>query len=92
MVYTACDFIIQGVPDVSIIDWIAKWTGKESSEVASEWHSFELGWSEMICLRIPSFYSPTEFSKGEMENEYHYFSLGRAVGVISWVIILAVLL
>ena len=65
---------------------------KSTEEIAREAHSFELGFAEMICLRIPSFYPPTEFSKGEMENEYHYFSLGRAGGVISWVIILAVLL
>jgi len=74
-----------------MIDWIARLMNKKPSEVASEWHSFELGFAEMICLRIPSFYSPTEFSKGEMENEYHYFSLGRAFGVISWVIILVIL-
>ena len=75
-----------------MIDWIAKWMNKEPSEVAAEIHSFELGWSEMVCLRIPSFYSPTEFSKGEMENEYHYFQIGRALGVLSWVIILGILL
>jgi len=75
-----------------MIDWIAKLTGKEPEQVCKEWHSWWIGWAEMICLRIPSRFPITEFAKKEMENEYHYHSMGRATGVLTWVIILAVLL
>ena len=75
-----------------MIDWIAKITGKDADQVCREWHSFEIGWSEMICLRVPSRFPITDFAMEEMTFEYHYHAIGRACGVLCWVIILAVLL
>ena len=77
---------------MSIIDWIAKVTGKEPSQVCNEWHSWWLGWAEAICLFIPSRFPITKFAKDEMAKEFHYYGVGRASGVLTWVIILAVLL
>ena len=75
-----------------MIDLIAYLTGKEPEQVCREWHSLWIGWAEMICLSIPSRFPITDFAKGQMKDEFHYYNMGRASGVICWVIILAVLL
>ena len=75
-----------------MIDWIAKWTNKKPEQVCCEWHSWWIGWAETICLFIPSRFPITKHAKKEMADEFHYYGMGRAGGVISWVIILAVLL
>lgn len=62
-----------------------------------EWHAFCIGFFEVLCpwpprIRIPS---PSKGEgKGEGDNpsepvskEYHYYSFGRAMAVIAWIII-----
>ena len=71
-----------------MIDWIAWITGKDPSQVCREWHSWWIGWAEAICLFIPSRFSVTEFAQEEMAEEFHYHELGRALGVLTWLLIL----
>lgn len=71
-----------------MIDWIARLIGKESEQVCKEWHSWWIGWAEMICLRIPPTVPITDYARLEMKQEWHYFQVGRAAGVLTWVIIL----
>ena len=75
-----------------MIDWIAKLTGKEPEQVCKEWHSWWIGWAEMICLRIPPRFPMTDHARTEMKQEEHYYHWGRATGILAWVIILAILL
>ena len=70
-----------------MIDWIAKILHKDRNEVCREWHCLEIGWAETFCFCIPARFPITAFAKKEMENEAHYYGIGRAVGVLSWVLI-----
>jgi len=71
-----------------MIDWIARWTNKDAEQVCREWHSWWIGWAEAICLFIPSRFPITKHAKGEMAKEFHYHELGRACGVLTWLLIL----
>ena len=75
-----------------MIDWIAKITGKKPEQVCREWHSFWIGWAEIICLRIPPRFPITDHARLEMENEEHYYHMGRAIAILCWVVVLAVLI
>ncbi len=73
--------------------WLADLHGSKTvDEVCREWHSFVIGWAEMFCFRIPPMVRITKHSLNDIRNEWHYYTGGRAAGVISWVIILGVLL
>jgi len=61
---------------------------KPIEEVCEEWHSFWVGFYEMICLRIPPVAPMSEHTLKEIDNEWHYYGWGRACGVLLWVIIL----
>ena len=61
-----------------------------------EWHSFVIGVCEIICPwkpRIPRVIpvsismtaKPQNIDKDYLQNEYHYYLFGRAVGVLSWI-------
>lgn len=63
-----------------MIDLIAYLTGKEPEQVCREWHSFWIGWSEMICLSIPARFPMTDHARFEMKNEEHYYQVGRGIG------------
>ena len=71
-----------------MIDWIAYLLNKTPEEVCREWHCLEIGWAETFCFCIPARFPITAFAKKEMENESHYYGIGRGAGVLSWVIIL----
>ena len=75
-----------------MFDLIARLTGNDVEVVSREWHSFWVGFAEMMCLRIPPLVPITEHMISEMLHEWHYYAMGRAAGVLSWVVILAVLL
>jgi len=75
-----------------MIDFIAKIFHKKPEEVCREWHCLEIGFAEMFCFRVPSVVSITDFARLEIKNEWHYYQVGRFGGVLSWVIILAILL
>ena len=75
-----------------MLNLIARLTDKPIEIVCHEWHSFWVGFAEMVCLRIPPLVHITEQMLTEMNSEWHYYAMGRAAGMIFWVIILAVLL
>jgi len=68
-----------------MFDWIARLTDKDVEVVSREWHSFWVGFAEMVCLRIPPFAPITEHMLNEMSCEWHYYAVGRACGVMFWV-------
>jgi len=71
-----------------MFEWIAYLTGKEPEQVCREWHSFWIGWAEMVCLSIPSRFPITVYAKKEMSKEYHYYNIGRGIGIITIVILI----
>ena len=73
-----------------LFEWVA-WlhgNGKTADQVCREWHSLLIGYAEMVCLSIPARFAPTTHAHFEMKEEYHYFAVGRALGVLTWVLIL----
>jgi len=53
-----------------------------------EWHSFVLGWCEVICYlkeRIPL---ENDDVKEMVSRERWYYTFGRAMGAFTWVIII----
>ena len=74
-----------------MIDFIAKLVGKDADTLYREWHSLETGWAEMICFRIPPLVSITKHMLNEMTSEWHYYAVGRASGVITWIVIIAIM-
>ena len=74
------------------VRWIERLTGKDAEALYREWHSFWIGWAEMICLRIPPRFPMTDHARLEMKSEEHYYHMGRAIGIMCWVVVLAVLI
>ena len=62
--------------------------GKDAAAVYREWHSFLIGFCEMVCFCIPARFPRTEHAVAEMEKEEHYYQAGRACGIIMYVIII----
>jgi hypothetical protein len=52
-----------------------------------EWHAFAIGFCEVFCPWPPRFKVPSEKTNQEIADEYHYYLFGRAVGVLSWLLI-----
>lgn len=57
-----------------------------------EWHAFVIGLCEVLCpwpprVRIPSPSTGDGKGEGDIAREYHYYVFGRALGVITWLII-----
>ena len=71
-----------------MFEWIGKLLGKSAEQVGHEWHSFWIGWAEMICLSIPSRFPITAYALKEMAKEYHYYNIGRGMGAITIVILI----
>lgn len=51
-----------------------------------EWHSFGIGFLEILCPWKARFPMPMGYDN-PLEREYHYYLMGRGVGVIAWLII-----
>ena len=73
-----------------IFQWVANLhgDGKTTEEICKEWHCFWIGWAEMMCLRIPPILPEMENVFTELEMDWHYYTMGRACGVLSWIIII----
>ncbi len=67
-----------------MIDLLARLQGKKVAEVVNEWHSWWIGFFEVACFSIPAKFPKTEFARQEMEEEYHYYMFGRALGILAW--------
>lgn len=62
--------------------------GKDTDEVAREHHSFWVGWAEAFCFHIPPMIPKTDYFMYEVEGEWHYYMWGRAMGVLTWAVII----
>jgi hypothetical protein len=51
-----------------------------------EWHALVNGFSEVLCPWPPR-YRPSLQNESDIANEYHYYMLGRAVGILAWLTI-----
>lgn len=49
-----------------------------------EWHATVIGFCEVIAFTKPRFPSSTA-QQGYLQEEYHYYVFGRAVGVLAWI-------
>jgi len=49
-----------------------------------EWHAFVIGWCEVICPWHSRFPMPIDYHNPMIE-EFHYYLVGRAFGVATWV-------
>ena len=52
-----------------------------------EWHAFAIGFCEVLCPWPPRHKSMHKELRKQIACEYHYYMLGRAIGVIAWLII-----
>jgi len=49
-----------------------------------ELHSLVIGLCEVIAFWPPRFDYPLERDHPILSSEYHYYSLGRALGILAW--------
>jgi len=52
-----------------------------------EWHSFIVGFFEILCPWPPRHGMSADYYKDIVNGEYHYYLGGRGAGVIAWIII-----
>jgi hypothetical protein len=57
-------------------------------DTGEEWHAFVIGFCEVLCPWPPRCHC--ELSEA-ISSEYHYYAFGRAMGVIAWLIIAAII-
>lgn len=60
---------------------------REFLSTVDEIHSFVIGWCEIICPWSSRYKMPIEY-KNPIKNEFHYYLFGRAMGMLSWIILL----
>ena len=65
-----------------MIRLIARLTGKSAEIVTKEWHAYWIGFSEMVCFRIPPLVEITCHSLDEISGEWHYYMWGRGTGTL----------
>lgn len=59
----------------------------EFMNTAEELHAFTHGLCEVVCPWPPYRKVMADERAKELEAEYHYYQLGRAAGVLAWLII-----
>lgn len=57
---------------------------REFMDTCEELHAFTHGLCEVVCPWSPYRKAMAEERAKELEAEYHYYLLGRAVGVLVW--------
>ena len=60
---------------------------REFMDEVEELHAFTHGFAEIICPWPPYRKAMSEARAKEIQDEYHYYMLGRAVGVYVWLIL-----
>jgi len=50
-----------------------------------EWHALVQGWAEVICPWRPMHRILSEILANEIKSEHHYYMVGRALGVFTWI-------
>lgn len=54
---------------------------------ADEVHALVIGWCEALCPWPPAVKAMTRKRAREISKEYHYYVLGRGLGIFTWLII-----
>lgn len=58
----------------------------EFLNTTDELHAFAIGFFEVLCPWPPRYQDPLQWPAG-LKQEYHYYTLGRGIAVIAWIII-----
>lgn len=56
----------------------------EFLNTADEVHALVIGWCEALCPWPPALKAMTRKRAREISKEYHYYMLGRGLGILSW--------
>ena len=56
-----------------------------------EWHAFVIGFCEILCPRKPRNRVISQEIGEALKSEYHYYVVGRALGVIAWILLAKVI-
>ena len=51
-----------------------------------EWHSLVFGVCAVLCP-FTSRYKPSTALAKQIEDEYHYYQVGRVLGILLWIVI-----
>ena len=57
----------------------------EFLNTAEELHALVIGWGETVAPWFPAHRARTRRRNKELSQEPHYYQLGRALGVLTWV-------
>ena len=52
-------------------------------DVYQEWHALVEGFCEVLCPWRAR-YEPSEQLLNDLKGDHHYYTFGRAIGVIAW--------
>jgi hypothetical protein len=55
-----------------------------------EWHALVEGLCEVLCPWPPR-YKPADEAAQDIRNEHHYYMFGRALGILGWLTICAII-
>ena len=55
-----------------------------------EWHALVVGFCEVMCP-WPAWHGPSPENKKDIEDEYHYYIWGRALGILGWLAICSII-
>lgn len=64
---------------------------REFLNTPEELHALVHGWAEIICPFPPMRKAMSEKRSQELESEYHYYLLGRVLGILTWIPICCVI-
>lgn len=62
---------------------------KDFLNTAGELHALVIGWGEIVAPWPPRWRRISRSGSVDLAKEYHYYQLGRALGVFTWVLIIA---
>jgi len=63
---------------------------KEFLNTYQEFHALVLGLCAVLCP-FPSKYKPSDDLVKQIQDEFHYYQTGRAIGIILWIVIAGII-
>lgn len=57
---------------------------KEFLNTAEELHALVIGLCEVLCPWPATWLTPSKERLNELLSEYHYYALGRGLGILTW--------
>ena len=70
--------------------WLGGINLKEFLSTYQEWHALVLGLFGVLCP-FPSKHKPSDELVEQIQDEYHYYQFGRAIGIILWIVIAVII-